>query len=110
MTNNIEKYGSGFIRIRKELEKYPDVSFSVEEVGGGVLVTFRKSEGVSEGVARLLDTIQKNPGARLPELSAKMHVPVKTLERWVKQLRDEGKIKFCGAPKTGGYYIVHGND
>ncbi|HBN25991.1 MAG TPA: ATP-dependent DNA helicase, partial [Desulfobacteraceae bacterium] len=33
LTKNIEKYGSGFIRIRKELEAYPEVSFDVEEVG-----------------------------------------------------------------------------
>ena len=32
--------GSGFIRIRKELESYPEVSFDVEETGGGILVTF----------------------------------------------------------------------
>ncbi len=25
LTKNIEKYGSGFIRIRKELEAYPEV-------------------------------------------------------------------------------------
>jgi ATP-dependent DNA helicase RecG len=34
LTKNIEKYGSGFIRIRKDLESYPNVSFDVEETGG----------------------------------------------------------------------------
>jgi ATP-dependent DNA helicase RecG len=27
------------------------------------------------------------------------------LERWLKQLREEGKIEFRGAPKTGGYFL-----
>jgi ATP-dependent DNA helicase RecG len=36
LTKNIEKYGSGFIRIRKEIEVYPEVNFDVEETGGGV--------------------------------------------------------------------------
>ena len=49
--------------------------------------------------------IKKTPGIRIPELSQKLHVPVKTLERWIKQLRNEKKIIFEGAPKTGGYYI-----
>jgi ATP-dependent DNA helicase RecG len=40
LTKNIEKYGSGFIRIRKELETYPEVSFQVEEISGGVLISF----------------------------------------------------------------------
>ena len=51
LTKNIEKYGSGFIRIRKELESYQEVSFDVEEVGGGILVTFSTLVSISEGVS-----------------------------------------------------------
>ncbi|MBN1906083.1 MAG: hypothetical protein JW927_13405 [Deltaproteobacteria bacterium] len=109
LTKNIEKYGSGFIRIREELEEYPEVSFDVEEIGGGVLVTFSisasKSEGVSGGVSRLLCCIRNKAGLRIPELSQELHVPKKTIERWIKQLRDENKVIFKGAPKTGGYFI-----
>lgn len=114
LTRNIEKYGSGFLRIRKELESYPEVSFAIEEVGGGVLVTFRLREGVGEGVGegigegvnRLYQCIKQTPGVRLPELSNRLQVPVKTLERWIKQLRDEKKVVFKGSPKTGGYFAV----
>ena len=110
LTKNIEKYGSGFIRIRKELETYPEIAFTIEEIGHGVLVSFVRDEGVSGGVSggvnQLHQSIKENPGLRVPELSAKMHVPVKTLERWVKQLRKQKKIVFKGAPKTGGYYTV----
>ncbi len=42
LINAIEKYGSGFIRIRKALLDYPEVQFHVEEKFGGVLVTFRQ--------------------------------------------------------------------
>ena len=108
LTKNIEKYGSGFIRIRKELEIYPEASFDVEEVGDGFLVTFRLIEGVSEGVKGLLDCIRKNPGLRIPELSEKLHVPAKSIERWIKNLRDEKLIVFRGAPKTGGYFVKEG--
>ena len=31
-------------------------------------------------------------------------VTKRTIERWIKQLKDEDKIKFLGASKTGGYY------
>ena len=37
----------------------------------------------------------------------KLHIPVKTLERWIKQLRDERKVVFKGAPKTGDYYVAN---
>jgi len=119
LTKNIEKYGSGFIRIRKELEAYPELEFNVIEMGDGLLVVFqvkaRKSEGVSEGVGggvsegvkRLLVCIKDNPGLRIPELSEMLQVSPKTVERWVKQLRDENLIMFKGAPKTGGYFPVN---
>ena len=28
----------------------------------------------------------------------------RTIERWLKDLKDDGKIEFRGAKKTGGYY------
>ncbi len=106
LTKNIEKYSSGFIRIRKELETYPEVSFSIEEVGDGLLVTFLRGEGVSEGVNLLYQSIMQQPGIRTPELASKLRIPRKTLERWIRQLRDEKRIVFKGAAKTGGYYVT----
>jgi len=116
LTKNIEKYGSGFIRIRKELKLYPEVNFDVEEMGGGILVTFSTltsinegvNEGVSEGVRNLLICIGNKPGLRIPELSEQLHTPTKTIERWIKKLRDENRIVFKGASKTGGYFMVEG--
>lgn len=64
------------------------------------------SEGVSEGVNKLQKTIEKFPGRRTPYYAEIMNTPEKTLERWLKQLREERKIEFRGAAKTGGYYIV----
>ncbi len=109
LTKNIEKYGSGFIRIRKELESYPEVDFHVEEVTDGFLAVFRLrrrvGEGVSEGVNALLACIRENPGLRIPELSAKLQAPAKSIERWIRHLREEGRIVFRGAAKTGGYFV-----
>jgi ATP-dependent DNA helicase RecG len=85
----------------------------VEEAGGGILVTFSAlasisegvSEGISEGISSLMDCIKNKPGLRIPELSERLHAPAKTIERWIKKLRDQNKIIFKGAPKTGGYFI-----
>lgn len=27
------------------------------------------------------------------------------IEQWLKQLKDEGKVTFLGASKTGAYYV-----
>ncbi len=93
-------------QISDTLTVYPELSFTVEETSGGILVSFCRSEGVNEGVNELYCHIRKTPGIRIPELSQQLHVPTKTLERWIKQLRDERKVNFKGAPKTGGYYVV----
>lgn len=114
LTNNIEKYGSGFIRIRQELKDYPELAFSVEEVGGGILVTFKQlggvsggaSGGVSDGVNEVLNYIRLHPGAKTTEMVTALDISQRTLERWIKQLRDEKMVVFRGAPKTGGYYVI----
>ena len=60
LVNAIEKYGSGFIRIRRALQDYPDVQFDVEEKFGGVMVTFaQKNRPADSGAPQ--DTPQDTP-------------------------------------------------
>lgn len=118
LTKNIEKYGSGLIRIRKELEVYPDVSFTLEETSGGVLATFAQATqghekvsggvngGVSGGVNDVLQFVRENPGVNSAAIKERLNIPQRTIERWLKQLRAANRIFFKGPPKTGGYYCV----
>ena len=39
LTGDIENYGSGFIRVRKEIGTYPTMVFAYEESGDGFLVS-----------------------------------------------------------------------
>ena len=48
LTNVIEKYGSGFIRIRRAMADYPEVKFSIEEAQGGVWAVFELEGGEPE--------------------------------------------------------------
>jgi hypothetical protein len=36
-SHDIEKYGSGYLRVRREIADYPTMTFRYEEVGGGYL-------------------------------------------------------------------------
>ncbi len=63
-------------------------------------------EGVNEGVNELLNLIANNPGRRTPFFEERLNVPVKTIERWLKLLKDNGAIYFKGAAKTGGYWKI----
>lgn len=62
---------------------------------------------VSGGVTELLEFIQINPGLKANELSKHIDTPLRTVQRWLKQLKDENKIEFQGAPKTGGYVVIY---
>ncbi len=112
LSSDIERWGSGLKRIYDECKTF-NVKVEFENLKTGFLVTFSRkqagegvSEGVSEGVNRLFDYIKSNPGKRVPQIEEALGIPKKTLERWVRELRKENKIKFEGSPKTGGYWEI----
>ena len=117
LTGEIEKYGSGYQRIRNAIKDYPTMTFDYQESGDGFIVTIGYQQqkqsaentegvsgGVSGGVKDLLIYIETNPGLSAKQLSENLNLAKRTIERWLKQLKDQNKIEFNGAPKTGGYY------
>ncbi len=70
-----------------------------EGINGGTI------EGVNEGINRLLEFIRKNPGKRVVEITTVLNIPSKTIERWIKKLREQGRIVFMGFRKTGRYFV-----
>ncbi|MEI6314730.1 MAG: helix-turn-helix domain-containing protein [Syntrophus sp. (in: bacteria)] len=61
--------------------------------------------GIKEGIDHLVDYIRNTPGRNVTEITAALNIPQRTIERWIKKLREEGKITFSGARKTGGYFV-----
>ncbi len=105
----IERYGSGIKRVQNACAQHGIPSPLFEEFQHGFKVTLLKpanGEGVSEGVAQLIDIIYQNPGQRVPFLATTTGIPRKTIERWLKQLKERGEIEFRGAPRTGGYFVT----
>jgi ATP-dependent DNA helicase RecG len=118
LTRDIEKYGSGFIRVRGEIESYPTMTFEYEESGDGFLVTLRyrkqkissvsvPPEGISEGINLLLEHIRSAPGRRIPQIAGRLGIPVKTIERWIADLKRQRRIEYRGSKKAGGYYMIN---
>ena len=70
-------------------------------------------EGVIEGVSRdvkdkmknILLVVFKEGGLKASEIGSRVEVPVKSIERYIKKLKESALIEFRGAPKTGGYYL-----
>jgi len=129
----IERYGTGIKRIRKLFLEHglPDPEFKLIQDGffvrvfasqvkikdklteqvtgyGGVNVGVNvgANVGVNVGANKLLNIIEDNPGINAKKIYQFFEVTDRTIERWLKKLRDEGKIEFRGAAKTGGYWKV----
>jgi ATP-dependent DNA helicase RecG len=106
----IEKYGSGVRRVIDSFVAYglPEPEFEATQGGLAVTVFSALTGGVTGGVntesVPLLQLIQAQPGLKTTELVAQTGKPQRTIERWLKQLKDRQQIEFRGAPKTGGYY------
>ncbi|WP_199878470.1 ATP-binding protein [Flavobacterium sp. RSP49] len=126
LTGDIEKYGSGLIRIRKEIKEYPTMKMEFGEIQSGFLLTLRYTKqkisvreneevnvgvdvGVNVGVKTLLIFIENNPGTNALAMEKQFKVTQRTIERWIKTLREENKIEFKGVPKTGGYWKINTN-
>ena len=119
LTRDIEKYGSGYIRVRREISDYPTMELDYEESGDGFLASltyFQQkvssvlavegiSEGINEGINFVMEHIRKFPGKRLPLIAVSLGMPPKTLERWLLDLKKQGYIEYRGSKKTGGYYL-----
>ena len=123
----IDQWGNGLKLIADEMKDYPNIELKWREVGLSFQVQFVKTDfiqtengvnsaitdnvGVNVGVKvgvkeQILKLIKSNEGVNAKTIA--IHFPDivnRTVERYIKELRDSEIIEFKGAPKTGGYYV-----
>lgn len=102
--------GSG---IPRATAAWPEIEFIDDRRGNQFKTIVRRpvrspgkvSGGVSGGVSGMLELLATNPGINAAQLEQELNTPKRTIERWLKQLKEQQVIEFRGAPKTGGYYL-----
>ena len=116
LTGEVEKYGTGFIRIRNRLkQESQDMELSLRSDSGSFCASLGSrdnisaaiepsSEGLSEGLKLLLQSILHSPGIQAKDLNIALDRPIKTIERQIRVLTERGLIERRGSRKTGGYY------
>ena len=117
----VEQLGSGLPRILQIYgqecfyfsESYTRMIFPAEEkmnraIDGGLNVG--ANVGVNVGVNEVLEIVKNRPGINTKEIHQQFDVTLRTIERWIKELRGNNKIEFRGASKTGGYYLKNSDD
>ncbi len=101
----IEQYGSGIKRIKSECKLHGVIEPIFEEFMHGFRVILFK-EKINVGINDLYMFIENNQPIRVSRLKEYFNkVTTRTLERWLKQLKDEDKIEYKGSKKTGGYEV-----
>ncbi len=102
---------------------YEAINASTEASDSGIFIDFMLQEllqalkehqllpggvngGVNGGVTpeEVSEFIRRNPGLRANAIAAALAIPVRSLERHLKRLREENVIEFRGAPRNGGYF------
>lgn len=120
----IENWGKGTLNMIDECIKYglPKPTFEYE--WGSLKTTFYASKKVDEGIngglsgtingglngtiKEVYDYIQSHQGASAVDIENKLNIPLRTLQRWLKELKEKDLIEYRGSKKTGGYFVKSG--
>ncbi|TAJ06667.1 DeoR family transcriptional regulator [Marinilabiliaceae bacterium JC017] len=125
LTKDIEKYGSGYIRVRNEIKQYPSMSFDYREMGNGFLVTLSyTNQKITKDVLKdvpinvlkdvpkerrldlLLSLIKDNNSITLEQMAKACGVTIKTIKRDIDKLKADRRIKREGGRKDGFWKIL----
>lgn len=121
-----EELGSGILNINKFCKAYSGYNHA-EFIEGPVFTTIIPldegiieqsdkglseglneglSEGLSEGMAAALTLIAANEGIKAKDIAIRLDKPVKTIDRYIKLLKNRNLIERKGSRRTGGYVIL----
>ena len=107
LQSNLEACRQRIAKLRYSLEKnaclFPMTSAAEHQPDD---VNVGANVGANVGVNHLFVYIQTHPGQRASEMATAYKLTQRTIERWLKQLKDRDLIEFRGATKTGGYFAM----
>jgi len=123
LTKDIEKYGTGYIRIRNEISSYPTMKFDYKEMGNGYLVELyyskqktslnvpenvpetRKKYSKKERIRIILSLIAEKKNTTLLSMSKTCSVDLKTIKRDIEELKRLKVISRIGPDRGGNWEI-----
>lgn len=118
----IEQFGSGFKRVNSLCDDF-NVDYTYKMLNNGFEFTFlrqainlkvdtknkmesEKTSSLSEGAITTLNLLKDNSSYTREELAKLMSKHVRTIQRYLDELSEDGYIKRVGAKKTGNWKIV----
>lgn len=125
----VDELGSGVINVNKYMREYAGKGKPQFIEGHTFKMHIPINEGVSEGVnegvseaiagifnnangkkleklTEILAHVIATPATNTTHTAAIVNLSPKSVERYIKELREADVIEFKGAPKTGGYHVT----
>jgi ATP-dependent DNA helicase RecG len=134
LTKDIEKYGSGFSRIRNEISDYPTMKFEYTEQGNGFYtelayteqkktstglvskkepkkikrnVTDNVTDNVTENrLLTIIDLIKKDMAISTESIATSLKITRRTVARDIEKLKEKGVLIRIGHDKGGHWKII----
>ena len=110
LIGEIEKYGTGFIRIRDYLKDYPEIEFSFEQLKGGMLVTYAKKTAQKTAQKttkeKIVDLLIENPKYTKQDLMEILNKADGTIKEHLYDLQKQNTIKRIGGRKNGYWDVI----
>lgn len=121
LTNDTEKYGSGYIRVRREILEYPTMKLEYEEMGNGYLVTLsyeiqkttQKSTHKTTQKStqkttkeKILELLSKDVKLTREALAKELNLSSDTIKKHLASLQKENRLKRVGGRKNGEWRVI----
>jgi ATP-dependent DNA helicase RecG len=127
LTGDIERYGTGFVRIREYLKEYPELALSISEIGDFLKVELRLqgqpgdvpindlinvpvNVPVNERQQWFLEQLRSGKNCKASDLVTRWKIAAKTAKRDIADLKQKNLISFTGPLKTGRYLLIEDKD
>jgi ATP-dependent DNA helicase RecG len=124
LTGDIEKYGTGFIRLRNWLKDYPELDYQFSDLSNFLQIrvsankkgtekgtergTERGTEKLTENQQLIFDNIRSNPHITSEELAGIVGIRADKIRINIAKLKAKGFLERIG-PDKGGYWKAKGS-
>lgn len=121
LTGDIERYGTGFVRIRESLVAYPEIALNFEEIGDFFKVELRQGSQdappitppntppnihVTDLEQRILKLILDMPASSSGDLARDLSIRRDTVKKYLGRLKAKGLLVREGSTRTGRWVVT----
>jgi ATP-dependent DNA helicase RecG len=109
LTGDIEKYGSGYIRVREEIKEYPTMAFEYKESGDGYLVKLSYTEQKTTQKTtkeQILGLLKEDKKLTRDGLAKAIGVSSNAIKQHLSKLQNDKLLKRVGGRKDGYWEVL----